>query len=150
MDLSLVEPRESLLQHDYGGDDRWTPWRVLVITLLCQRTHGAQVRLALDGFFDRWPTPHALASANTELEKQLQPAGFVKLRAERIRGISRRYAEWSDDAEASHPPAAVVRSWHGVGQYTEEAYRLVVEGDLSFQPEDKELVRFWAYKTQYL
>jgi endonuclease III len=152
----VVVPRERLLQHDHGGNDRWTPWRVLVVTQLCQRTTGTQVCRALDGFFERWPTPHALASANTELEKQLKPAGFVKTRAGRLREMSSRYASWIDDLPLEggtlappvrYPPAPIVRGWPGVGKYTEEAYRLIVEGDLSFEPEDKELVRFWAFKT---
>lgn len=143
-----VVPRERLLQHDFGGDDRWTPWRVLVVTQMCQRTTGTQVVNAMTGFFERWPTPDSLASANTELEKQLKPAGFVKTRAARLREMSSRYAFWvEDNPDLDRPPALVVRSWPGVGKYTEEAYRLIVEGDLSFEPEDKELVRFWAYKT---
>lgn len=148
VNLGEVEPRERLLQHDYGGDDRWTPWRVLVVTQLCQRTTGAQVRQAAEGLFDRWPTPDAMASSNPELEEQLKPAGFAKSRARRLREMSARYAFWAEEnPELERPPSLIVRGWPGVGAYTEQAYRLVVEGDTSFIPDDKELVRFWAYKT---
>lgn len=150
--MSSTEPL--LLQQEHGGDDELTPWRVVVVSLMCQQTTGTQVRKVLGALFERWPTPELMSAAGDDLESLLRPCGFAYRRAGYLRGVSRGFADWLADgvrttapfAECESPSAGFVRRLTGCGEYTEQAYRLIVLNDTSFRPDDKELVKLWRWR----
>lgn len=150
----MSSPRAELLQHVHGGSDRYRPWRVVVISLLCQQTTGTQVRKVVDELFGRWPVPSSMALAGPELETVLRPCGFQNRRAEKIRAVSHEYDDWLEnelepglEGELG-PPPVLVATWPGCGEYTVQAYRMIVRDDFSFVPKDKELLRLWKHQQQ--
>jgi len=67
------------------------PFRVLISTVLSQRTRDENTGKAAASLFSRYPTPAAIASAPTaELEELIRPSGFYRVKARRIRRISRQ------------------------------------------------------------
>ncbi|KZT21156.1 DNA glycosylase [Neolentinus lepideus HHB14362 ss-1] len=68
------------------------PWKLLVATMFLNKTSG---RYAIPVFWEvvkRWPTPHALSSANeTELIELIKPLGLQRQRAKRLIQLSSVY-----------------------------------------------------------
>lgn len=135
---------DPLLQHVYGLDDALTPWRVVIVSLLTQRTTGDQVRKVVGKLFHDWPEPGWLAESGSALEHLLRPLGFQNQRARRIRLVSAAFDSWRGHGVPTH---VEVRLLPGCGEYVEQAYRMIVEGDLTFEPEDKELKAWRASQT---
>jgi dihydrofolate synthase/folylpolyglutamate synthase len=58
------------------------PFRVLISTILSQRTKDENTHIASESLFSRFDTPEKLADANpAEIEKLIRPAGFYKQKA---------------------------------------------------------------------
>lgn len=150
--------KPELLQHVFGGDDEFTPWRVLVVTILLQRTTGPQAREAATRLFARWKTPDSLSSASLEaIEEVVKPCGLASRRAKVLQNVTERYVDWLWDqyvpdpgerGEASCPPPELVTSWDGIGDYTLDAYRIIVFGDLSNEPKDRALLEYWKWAKE--
>ncbi len=67
------------------------PFRVLISTVLSQRTKDQNTRAAAERLFSRYRTPSQIADAPLpELERLIRPSGFYKVKAKRIRDISRQ------------------------------------------------------------
>lgn len=115
------------LQEEYGAGD---PWRVLVICLLLNQTDGRMVARELPGFFRRFPDPHALAGAGEgTVRLMLEHLGLYR-RARLLVDLSRAYLAggWEDPTDLP-----------GVGDYAADAWRLFVDEDPWFDPQDKVL-----------
>lgn len=70
------------------------PFKVLISTVLSQRTKDANTEKASSRLFKRFKNPKQLADANIRtIETLIKPSGFYKVKAERIREISRRLVE---------------------------------------------------------
>jgi methyl-CpG-binding domain protein 4 len=118
------------LQAEHAGDG----WRVLVVSVLLNRTNRKQVRQVVSRFFARWPDPASAAGADLdEMIEMLAPLGLQRARSFRIQAMSRKWA--ADDAGLT-PSLDYVRSLFGVGPYGRSAYRVFVLNDLSEMPED--------------
>lgn len=132
-----------LIQEEYSGDDPdLVPWRTVIVSLMCVQTTGAQVRRVLGPLFEQWPTPSAMAHAGEELERTIASCGFAARRGSFLRNTSFAFARWME-AEDGRPSHSWVRGLRGCGQYVEEAYAFLIEGDRSFRPVDKELRKAW-------
>lgn len=71
----------------FAGRD---PFRVLISTVLSQRTRDENTERASRKLFSRFGTPEALARAPVkEIEKLIRGAGFYRVKAGKIREISR-------------------------------------------------------------
>jgi len=147
MEANHGEP--DLLQLRYRGE----PWKLLVCCILLNRTRRSQgVDRVAEELFRRWPTPRTLADApHLPLVRLLTPLGFQRRRALSLR----RFAEdwtWLGALYQGTTPAASteLRAMHGVGDYAFDAYRLLVLGDLSVPPRDKELLRWWRWRMTSL
>lgn len=69
---------------------RGDPFKVLITTLLSQRTRDENTDKASKALFSRFRSPKHLAEADTrEIEKLIRPSGFYKVKARRIKEISR-------------------------------------------------------------
>ena len=70
------------------------PFRVLISTVLSQRTKDQNTRVAAERLFSVFDTPAGIANAPLpELERLIRPSGFYKVKAGRIREISRQIME---------------------------------------------------------
>lgn len=66
------------------------PFKVLIATVLSQRTRDENTEKAAKKLFSKYNTPKKLASAPLkEIEKLIKPAGFYKVKAKRIKKISK-------------------------------------------------------------
>ncbi len=66
------------------------PFRVLVATVLSQRTRDEVTERAAKNLFTRYATPLALASADAgDIEELIREVGFYRVKAPRIKEISR-------------------------------------------------------------
>jgi len=70
------------------------PFRVLISTVLSQRTKDANTEKASSALFSRFKTPEQMAKADIRIiEKLVRPSGFYKIKARRIKEISRIIVE---------------------------------------------------------
>ncbi len=66
------------------------PFKILISTILSARTKDANTREATRALFSKYKTPKEIANAGLEdLEKLIYPAGFYKVKAARIKEVSR-------------------------------------------------------------
>jgi endonuclease-3 len=67
------------------------PFRVLISTVLSQRTKDENTRKASEALFSVYKTPEEIANApNVRLEELIKSSGFYKVKAQRIKTISRQ------------------------------------------------------------
>ncbi len=65
------------------------PYRVLIRTILSQRTRDENTDLATKNLFDKYPTMEDIAFAPTDkIEKLIKPAGFYRVKTKRIKQVS--------------------------------------------------------------
>jgi len=70
------------------------PFRVLISTVLSQRTRDENTAKASRALFSKYNTPEKLADGPTkEIERLIKPAGFYRVKAARIQRISRDILE---------------------------------------------------------
>lgn len=83
----VVEPAETL-----------NPFRVLIKTILSQRTRDENTDEAADTLFSLYKTPEEIANAPLdEIEKLIKKAGFFRVKAKRVKEVSRIIHEDYDD-----------------------------------------------------
>lgn len=70
------------------------PFQVLIATVLSQRTRDQNTAKASKQLFKKFKAPKTLSTAPLkEVEKLIRPAGFYKVKAKRIKEISRQVLE---------------------------------------------------------
>lgn len=73
---------------------RGDPFRVLITTLLSQRTRDENTDKASKKLFSRFKTPEELSKAGVkEIEELIRESGFYKVKAKRIKEISKIVAD---------------------------------------------------------
>lgn len=66
------------------------PFRVLITTILSQRTRDENTDQAAAALFDVYKTPEEIANAPTEeVEKLIKKAGFYRVKAKRVKEVSK-------------------------------------------------------------
>ncbi len=74
--------------------ERADPFRVLVTTILSQRTRNENTRVAAAQLFKRFRTPRGLARAKlADIEGLIRPAGFYKAKARHIQAAARQIVD---------------------------------------------------------
>lgn len=132
-------PREPLIQWKY----RRSPWKLLVACICLNRTQGMVAKPIIEEIFRRWPTPASLSGADRdELRSVIRPLGLQTNRSRHLMELSRRY-------NPTRMPREVVEELPGCGPYAADCYQMLVLGDLTVEPEDKELRRWreWALQN---
>jgi endonuclease III len=141
-------PREELLrlsQERIGVAaeyDKWPvqigmqgdPWRVLVASVMLNRTSHKRVRITLKDLFASWPTFVELAGAEPRvLEALIEPCGLHERRAKTLTTLAKQWPtrEWND-----------ARELKGVGVYIADALGLFCFGDLHLESNDHALHRY--------
>ena len=119
------------LQEVYGED----PWKVLVCCVLLNRTSRQQVDCIRDELFERWPTPGAMARADTrELSILLHSLGFYNRRARTLVEMSKKWLE-------TDPLVDGVGHLPGVGKYASDSWAIFVQRRTDVEPTDKVLIK---------
>lgn len=81
---------ESTTLQEIGDSTDGDPFRVLIATVLSQRTRDPVTALASARLFSRYPDVKKLARADTRVVSRLiRPVGFYKTKARRIKEISK-------------------------------------------------------------
>ena len=71
-----------------------TPFELLVATILSAQCTDARVNQVTPALFARYPTAAVMAKADTdELEPQIQPTGFFRMKSRALVGMSRALVE---------------------------------------------------------
>ncbi len=66
------------------------PFKVLIATILSQRTRDENTTRASNSLFSKYPTAEALAKARIrDVERRVKPSGFYHVKARKIREIAR-------------------------------------------------------------
>lgn len=112
------------------------PWRLLISTIMLNRTTRCQVDSVLHEFLEKWPDAQSASSADEdELAKVITPLGLGRRRAQ---GIIRFSKEWLEllESEAHTAPDETsaafcltreqVMGLHQVGNYAADAYKVFV------------------------
>lgn len=116
----------------------------MVCCVLLNRTTRKQVDLVVEDLFSDYPTADDMAEARIpELREILRPLGFSTQRSQRLIAMSE---EWRDIYEAGEVNVESVATLPGVGPYTLDAYRMLVLGDLTVTPDDKELRKWLSWR----
>ena len=70
------------------------PFKILISTILSARTRDSNTRTATERLFDRYNTPQLIAEADIDiLEELVKVSGFYKVKAARIKEVSKRLLE---------------------------------------------------------
>ena len=73
------------------------PFKVLIATVLSQRTRDKNTAMASNALFEEYKTPKELASAPlASIQSLVRPAGFYRVKAKRIKEIAKQLVEGFD------------------------------------------------------
>jgi len=91
----LLEKNQSKTYLDIASKTyAYTPFQILISTVLSQRTKDIQTDRAAKKLFKRFKTAKQLAKANTrEIQELIKQAGFYKVKAKRIKEIAKKLIE---------------------------------------------------------
>ncbi|MEM1584403.1 MAG: endonuclease III [Nitrososphaerota archaeon] len=85
--IRVLEDRYRVHLPEHVRED---PFRILIGTILSQRTKDEMTDKAYEALFKEYPTADSLAKASVKkIEKLIRPVGFYRVKAKRIREISR-------------------------------------------------------------
>lgn len=90
----ILEKIESVLEGNAHLDElarkKQDPFKILISTILSARTRDANTKEATETLFAKYNTPKMIAEAKTEeLEPLIRKSGFYKVKAARIKEVSR-------------------------------------------------------------
>jgi len=79
---------------DELSKEKQDPFKILISTILSARTRDSNTRLATERLFAKYSTPKLIAGADIEvLEDLVKVSGFYKVKAARIKEVSRMLLE---------------------------------------------------------
>jgi len=85
--VRIVKRLESAIRYKLNLGD---PYRVLITTVISQRTRDENTRVASERLFSKFKDVKEIAKARTkDIERLIKPSGFYKEKARRIKEISR-------------------------------------------------------------
>lgn len=125
----------AILQEEFCNQDPSNPgYRLLIACIMLNQTSNRNVRQVIYTFFDRWPTPQAVISADPiEIRDHIRPLGFYNRRTLTIQRFSREYIEKNYNR---------VSELHGIGKYADDSYEIFIKGNVNVKPTDKILIRY--------
>lgn len=115
------------------------PWRVMIVCILLNQTHGRQVRPMIDEFWSLVPGPGemlTMCADKAELVRDLiRPLGFAN---RRMNALYRNASDYLDGLP--------LESCFGIGQYGRDAIDIFVHGRTDVRPTDKWLVPYLEWR----
>ena len=126
-----------LVQEEYEGD----AWKIIVCSILLNRTRGEQVKGVVRAFFRRWPDARSLVRASVEtISEEIRPLGLYNTRAKYLLELSRRWV-------SIYPPSIhQIVHLPGVGEYALASYAIFVLGLTGTETNDGVLRHFLSRK----
>jgi hypothetical protein len=117
-------------------------WRMLVSCVLLNRTKREQVDRVIFILFVHYPNAQSMRSAREDqVAEILKPLGFQNRRAKTLVKMSDQYV-----MQGVNPFSPSIDDLSGVGTFAKEAYRIFFLNDIEFQPTDKELKSYVAWR----
>ena len=114
------------------------PWRLLIACIFCNQTKRVKAEPVLWKFFEKYPTAHEAAKAQTDqLIPMLSPLGLQKRRATTLIRFSKEFLEkeWKAPSEL-----------YGIGKYATDAWKIFCLGDWqSVTPKDHALSDYHSF-----
>ncbi len=90
----VEEVFQTLLKHFKTKPPSMDPFKVLISTILSQRTRDENTEVAANNLLAKYPTPEELAKADIkDVEKLIRPAGFYRAKAKSVVEVSRILVE---------------------------------------------------------
>ena len=125
------------------------PWRLLLSTVMLNRTSRGQVDHVLFGFLQRWPSPQETVQAcMEEIGQVVRSLGLGNKRAHGIQRFSRDYLAL---LEIKPDPFSFseedVKGLHHCGDYAYDAYCIFIQRNIAVVPNDHALVSYVDYKS---
>jgi len=85
--IKILEDRYIIQLPEHVRED---PFKILIGTILSQRTKDEITDKAYEALFRRYPSIQSLANASVrEIEKLIKPVGFYRIKARRIKQVSK-------------------------------------------------------------
>lgn len=110
------------------------PWQHMVAVICLNQTYRKQVKWVLPELFERYPTPEAFIRGRLSTQERiLKPLGMWKVRAKRIKQMSKDFLIWDmDDA----------KDLYGIGKYGSDSYKIFFKKEIPEDVQDKELKKY--------
>jgi methyl-CpG-binding domain protein 4 len=122
----------AIIQQEFQHD----PWKMLVGCIMLNQTSNKNVRQVIYTFFERWPNPESVISANPDdIREHIRPLGFYNIRTNRIQRFSQEYIT---------KQFSKANELYGIGKYADDSYEIFIKGNLNVEPTDKILRRYLA------
>jgi hypothetical protein len=133
------QPFKERMRHD--------PWRMMTGCVLANRTNWNAVAAPVhEAIHKRWPTVAKLWAANRfELQTMLVPVGMQERRAIGLKALAEKWL-----CRGQPEGYAIVPTYPLLGPYAQDAWRIFIDGDVGFQPEDGRLKAFLSDRAPWL
>jgi methyl-CpG-binding domain protein 4 len=118
---------------EFVAKDKHYPWRVLVVCLLLNRTHGRVARTAIQQLMERCPQPEDLLE--TDIGDILKPLGLQTVRGQRLRAMTREYLAGKPFSEMT-----------GIGPYALDSLDIFCWGSTALDPSDQWLKPYLEWR----
>lgn len=114
-------------------------WEHMVGVICLNQSYRKSVKRVLPELFKQYPTPELLLEGDIDiLERILVPCGLNKIKALRIKRMSKDYLTW-DKNDAT--------KLYGIGKYGSDSYEIFFKKNYNINPTDKELLKYLETKV---
>lgn len=105
-------------QEEYRDD----PWKMLIVCFMLNQTSHKQVDQIRHRFFEKYPTPEALAlSVQEEVAEIIRPLGFYNKRSKQWKEFS---LQWIEHQKGRDTPLDLLSKMKGVGKYALDSWKV--------------------------
>jgi len=137
------------------------PWRLLLSTILLNRTTRGQVDIVLHKFLSQWPTANTVIAASYEdIVDTIRPLGICNRRAKSLIQFSKDYLECIEHKKKTESlkegivefklSRTEVLSLHNCGVYAYDAYRIFIQKSIDIVATDHALQDYIDYQRGVL
>lgn len=122
------------------------PWRLLLSTILLNRTSRVQLDAVLHRFLSKWPTPQSVVDANwEEISSVIAPLGIRHRRAKGLIRFSRDFLSCVAETSCLLTRGQVLSLYY-CGDYACDAYQIFIQGNINVLATDHALQDYIEYQ----
>lgn len=122
------------------------PWRLLLSTILLNRTSRVQLDAVLHTFLSKWPTPQSVVDSNwEEISSVIAPLGIRHRRAKGLIRFSRDFLCHVAGTGCSLTRGQVLSLYY-CGDYACDAYQIFIQGNINVLATDHALQDYIEYQ----
>ena len=141
--IAIVDSPFGLLEELFHDN----PWRLLLSTILLNRTTRVQVDVVLFEFLTKWPKPESVVDAKWEdISSVIRPLGIRHRRAKGLIRFSRDYLELLQRKDPTRWSREDVLSLYHCGDYAYDAYRIFMQKNIATLATDHALQDYVEYQ----